>query len=77
MLCLEGLVLLMSSIPTGSYILSTVLSQNFLSPDRRYLIETSHLGVNGPRSLTFRSLSGCGSLYLFLYASGGGISDDG
>lgn len=49
--CLEGLVSLVSSIPCGSYNLSSSYSREFLSPERRHLIETS-TEVWGPRVLT-------------------------
>jgi hypothetical protein len=53
------------------------LLQSFLNPEGSDLMETSHLGLTVPRSLTLWSLPSCGSLYLFPSAAGGGFSDDG
>lgn len=52
---LEGLVFLVSSIPTGSYAPSTTSSTSFPSPGERGLVELSCLGVSVPRSLTLHS----------------------
>lgn len=68
----EGLVSLVSSIPSGSYILFHVLFCRVgpLSPEKRDLMATSCSGLSVPRSLTLCRLSGCGSLYLFPSTAG-------
>lgn len=54
MLYLEGLNFLVSFIPIGSHTLSSLL-QSSLSPERRKLMETFHLGLNAPKSLTLHT----------------------
>lgn len=41
-------------------------------PGEEDLIETFHLGMSTPTSLTLYIMSGCPSLYLFLSTAGGG-----
>jgi hypothetical protein len=50
--------------------------QGSLSPEERTLLETSHLGLVFSRFLTLCIMCGCGSLYLFLFATGGRFSDE-
>lgn len=61
----EGLDLLVSSIPSGLYLLSADFSVGFLSPEGRDLMETFHLGLSVPRSLTICIMSVCGCPFLF------------
>jgi hypothetical protein len=56
---LEGLVFLMSSVLSSSYI----LPQSFLSPEGRDFMETPSLGMYIPKSLPLCTKSGCGSLF--------------
>lgn len=65
LLCLEGPICLVTSIPSGSYILSTSSLAGFPEPKEEGLIEASHLRLSVPMSLnSLCVLSGCGSLYL-------------
>ena len=73
LLHLKGLIFLVSSISFVSYSLFHLL-QCFLSSVGRDLMETSHLGLSVPRSLTLCMLSGYCSLYLFLSAAWGEAS---
>lgn len=50
--CLECLVFLLSSIPSGSYNRSASSSSELPEPWGRDLVETSHWGLNVPQSLT-------------------------
>ena len=65
----EGLVLLVFSIPSGSYILSESSSVGFSDLRARDLINISNLD-------SFHVMSDCGSLYLFPSAVRGSLSDD-
>ena len=74
-LCLEDLVSFLSSILSLALtVLVLSFLQGFLSPEGKELMETSHLVLSVPRSLTLYTLS----LYLFPDAAGGGggISED-
>lgn len=53
------------------------LLQGSLRPEERDLIETSHLGRVVSRSLIFWIMSGCGSLFIPIYYTGGSFSNDG
>lgn len=68
---------LVSFISYGSYTLFISLLQDSLSPEERKLMETFHLGLSVPRSLTLCVLSSYGSLYLFSSAAEGSVSDNG
>jgi hypothetical protein len=48
---LEGLVFLVSSMPSGSYTLPP-LQRGSLNSEGRFLMDTSHLELSVPRSLT-------------------------
>ena len=72
----EGLVLLVSSIPSGSYDLSASSSAEFPGPRRERLVG-SLLQLSIPRSLTLYIVFGGGSLYLFPSTTGGSFSYDG
>lgn len=52
LLCLEGLVFLVSSIASGSQNLFASFFCSFLSSEGKHLMQTSHLGWDVPRSLT-------------------------
>lgn len=65
LLCLEGLVSLLPSIPPGSYKLSAFSSTRFQNPEGRDLIVTAPLALNVPRSLVLCSLPSGGHLHLF------------
>lgn len=60
LLCLELHCFLVMSIPSGSSLL-----QGSLIPEKRNLVEISHLEWNIPKSLTLCTLFTCESLYLF------------
>ena len=77
MLCLEGLVSLVFSIPSFSYDLFASPSTAFLVPLGKNLLETLHLGLDVPWSLTLCILSGCRILYLFPSTAEESFSDDG
>jgi hypothetical protein len=59
LLCLEGLISLLSSFYFGTYHLCASSPAEF--PDPQGLMETSHLGLSVPRSLTLHIVI-CGSL---------------
>ena len=61
LLCLEGLISLLSSLPLALTIFVLLLLQSSLIPEGENLMETSHLGLSVPRSLTLHIVS-CGSL---------------
>lgn len=64
---LGGFVLLVSSIPVGSYTLSTSFSIGFLETwGERFFLETSHLELNVSMSLTIWILSDYGYLFSFV-----------
>lgn len=66
----KGPCSLVPSTPSGSSTLSTSSSTGFSEPCSDSM-ETSHLGLSVPSSLTPRILSGCGSLCLFPFTAGG------
>ena len=68
MLCLDGLVSLVSSTSSGSYT---------LSPEGKGLEESCYLRLSVPRSVTICTFGGSGSLYLFPSTAGRSFSDDG
>lgn len=49
LLCLGGFVCLVPFIPSGAYNLSTPFPQGSLSPEKRDLMETAHLGLSAFR----------------------------
>ena len=61
----KALLLWHLSYPLAVTISLHPLFQSSLSPERRDLMKTSHLGLSMPRSLTFCTLFSCESLYLF------------
>jgi hypothetical protein len=63
--------------PPSSLDLSTSVSTGSLSSEGRDLMETFHLGMSVPRSLTLCVMPDSGSLHLFLSAVGGNFSEDG
>ena len=70
----EGLV---SFIPSGSSnVFSPPLPPVSLSPEGRDLMETRHLTLNAPSSLSLPTLYTCGSLHFFPSTAGGSFSDD-
>ena len=78
---LDGLVLLVSS-PLDLTLFSDPLRQVFLNSQRRDFMESTHLELSVPRSLSlflFLSsiMSSCKPLPLFLYAAGESFSDEG
>jgi hypothetical protein len=64
LLCLGGLVSLLSSTPIISL---PPLPQSSLSPEKRDLMEKLHRKLCDPRSLILYILSSSGSLYVFPY----------
>lgn len=72
LLCLYGLASLVSSIPSESYNLPKSPSSKISEPRGRNLMGIFHLELNVSRSLTL-----CGSLYLFLSTVGGSFSNGG
>lgn len=69
-------MLFISSTPSGSSLFLPPLLQGFLSPSRRDLMQTSHLQLSVPRSLTSCCLA-VGLCNLFPFAAEGSFSDDG
>lgn len=63
----------MPSSSVALTVLPFLLLQGSLSPDRRDLMETCHIGSNVPSSPSLCIMSGCGFLYLF--PSAGGMTD--
>ena len=59
---LDGLVFLVYSIPFGSYTPSASFLMCSLSPEGKDVMETSHLMLSIPMSLTSCIMSVCGSL---------------
>lgn len=76
LLCFEGPVSLVSSIPSGSYNLPPLLPQESLRPKGRKLMETSISGPSVLRSFILCTLYNCGSFYLFLSVVGRHFSVD-
>jgi hypothetical protein len=74
---LQALVLPVSSIPSGSYTLSTSSSVGTLSSEGDGLDGDIPSRRSVLRSPTLCVMSGCGSLCLFPSAAGGSFSDDG
>lgn len=62
---LDGLVFLVTSIPSGSYTLLLPFLWAFLGTAGRNLMKASCLWLNVPRSLTLFTMSGWGCLRLF------------
>ena len=74
---LEGLVLLVSSVPLALTLSLPPLLEGFLTLRGRELMETSLLGLGVARSLTLCTLSSCRLLYVCPSTAGGIIFDDG
>ena len=70
---LEGLVLLVSSVPSGSYTIPRPLPRGSRSFEGRDWMKTSQLGQSESLSI----MSGCGPLYSLPSAAGGSFSGDG
>ena len=62
---LEDLVFLMSSIPADFYTITTSLSQSSLSPEGEGFDADIPFSVECSKVSHARTVSGCGSLYLF------------
>lgn len=72
---LAGLVPLVSSIPSGSYILFASSFTGLSCPEERDLMETAHLTLSIIRSPSLYIMSDCGSLCLSSFA-GESFSDE-
>jgi hypothetical protein len=59
----RSLISLVPCVPSGSYTLFASSSAGLPDPEKRDVMEISHLGLNVSRPLTLCILSGCGSLY--------------
>lgn len=59
-----------------TFILTSLLLDS-LDSEERDLVETTHLGLNVPKTLTLCLISVSGSEHLFPYAAGRSFSDDG
>lgn len=73
--CVQKVLIIWCPSSSLAFILfvPTVLRSS-VSPEERDLMETCHLGLYFPRSLTI--CIGCGSRYLFQSAEGGSFSDN-
>ena len=75
---LEGLVLLLFSIPYSSYTLSASTFRGFPEPSREEVDRDILFRAEWSKvSLTLCIISGCRSLYFFSSDTGGNVSDDG
>lgn len=73
----EGPVFLVSFVPSGSYIHSASSPTGFAELRGDKLVETSHLLLSVPVSLTVYIISDGGYLYLFSFVMEGRVFDDG